>query len=332
MGDLFLDKGKLVDTTSVSNYFIDSYMPGANGEFVKVYLYLLRCASDSDLDLSLETIADRFTCTESDISRALHYWADLGLLTLSEDSGGHIQGICLERCLPKTPKAKAVSASERPAYTGAQLAAFAQEEDVKNILFTAEQYLGRTLSPKDIETLIYLYDELGFSYELIDYLIEYCVSNNKRRMRYIEKTALNWAEAGITTLEQAKAQTSLFSNKYYPVMRAFGICDHSPAEIERRYINKWLDKFGFPMEIIIEACNRTIAALHKPSFQYADKILTDWQEQNVRTPADIKALDQEYHQRTTTPPPSRGRNEFNNFSHRDYDFDELEKQLLASRK
>ena len=31
--------------TVVKNTFIDQYMPQANGEFVKVYLYLLRCAN-----------------------------------------------------------------------------------------------------------------------------------------------------------------------------------------------------------------------------------------------------------------------------------------------
>ena len=31
--------------TFVSNRFLDLYMPKANGEFVKIYLYLLRCCS-----------------------------------------------------------------------------------------------------------------------------------------------------------------------------------------------------------------------------------------------------------------------------------------------
>ena len=30
------------DTVMVSGIFIDEYMPKANGEFVKIYLYLLR--------------------------------------------------------------------------------------------------------------------------------------------------------------------------------------------------------------------------------------------------------------------------------------------------
>ena len=33
------------DYTLISNYFLDVCMPQANGEFVKVYLYLLRNAT-----------------------------------------------------------------------------------------------------------------------------------------------------------------------------------------------------------------------------------------------------------------------------------------------
>lgn len=35
----------LPGVTLIENTFIDRYMPAANGEYVKVYLYLLRCAS-----------------------------------------------------------------------------------------------------------------------------------------------------------------------------------------------------------------------------------------------------------------------------------------------
>ena len=43
--------------TVIQNSFIDQYMPLANGEFVKVYIYLLRCAdSGRSLSLSLSLI------------------------------------------------------------------------------------------------------------------------------------------------------------------------------------------------------------------------------------------------------------------------------------
>ena len=61
-------------TTSVPNRFIDHYMISANGEYVKIYLYLLRCMNQPECTFSLSRLADHFDHTEKDIQRALKYW------------------------------------------------------------------------------------------------------------------------------------------------------------------------------------------------------------------------------------------------------------------
>ena len=65
--------------TCVPNIFIDQYMTRANGEYVKIYLYLLRCFAQPSADFSLSGLADHFDCTERDILRALKYWEKLRL-------------------------------------------------------------------------------------------------------------------------------------------------------------------------------------------------------------------------------------------------------------
>ena len=60
--------------TYVPNIFIDEYMTQANGEYVKIYLYLLRSISQPECSFSLSQIADHFDCTERDVLRALKYW------------------------------------------------------------------------------------------------------------------------------------------------------------------------------------------------------------------------------------------------------------------
>ena len=68
--------------TCVPNIFIDQYMTRANGEYVKIYLYLLRCFAQPSADFSLSGLADHFDCTERDILRALKYWEKLRLFHL----------------------------------------------------------------------------------------------------------------------------------------------------------------------------------------------------------------------------------------------------------
>ena len=87
------------EVTLLSNIFIDDYMPEANGEFVKVYIYLLRALSTTPVSFSLEEMADRLICTERDILRALKYWARQELLALDFAPDKSLRGIAL--LLPK---------------------------------------------------------------------------------------------------------------------------------------------------------------------------------------------------------------------------------------
>ena len=79
--------------TLVSNLFLDNYMPEANGEYVKIYLYLLRCLKSDTQELSIELIANKFENTESDVRRALKYWERMKLLKLQYDNAENLTGI-----------------------------------------------------------------------------------------------------------------------------------------------------------------------------------------------------------------------------------------------
>lgn len=80
---LSLHNGSSSGVTIISNIFIDYYMPRANGEFVKIYLYLLRSLQSGDTALDLAAVADVFDCTESDVLRTLRYWENQKLVVLA---------------------------------------------------------------------------------------------------------------------------------------------------------------------------------------------------------------------------------------------------------
>ena len=63
--------------TVVSDEFIDEHMAKASGEYVKVYLYLLRHEGE---DVTAEDIAAALDHTEADVRRALRYWEKAGVL------------------------------------------------------------------------------------------------------------------------------------------------------------------------------------------------------------------------------------------------------------
>ena len=236
MSKINLYSDKDTTATSVSNVFIDEYMSGANGEFVKIYLYLLRQLNSADAGFSLSEIADKFEHTEKDVKRALCYWERMQLLHLDYDSGENLVGIRLKDAISKAGSAAsantAVSSEDdstpaKKAYSADDIKQFTEQEAVMELVFIAEQYLGRTLTATDLNAIFYFYDELNLSIELIEYLIEYCVSNRHTSIRYIEKVALAWAESGYQTVEQAKQANGQYNQTYSSVMKAMGISGRS---------------------------------------------------------------------------------------------------------
>ncbi len=355
------------NATLLPNDFIDDYMVNANGEFVKVYLFLLRHLDDPCSSLTIPMIADCLNNTENDVLRAFRYWENAGLIRLERDADGKITGIELQKIGSSrkndtgTETVPSVSASSEPSSgvlasakpapaapvptasaaapavpaNAVALDTFRAQKEIKSLLFIAEQYLGKTLTRTDMETITYFYDTLHMSANLIEYLIETCVENGHKSMHYIRKVALSWSDAGVETVSQAKEQSLNYNKNCFLVLNAFGIKNRGPAASELTYIRKWAEEYGFAADMIEEACRRTISATHQPSFEYADTILTKWHNSHVKSLKDVTVLDEAYQkekaaQRITPVRARTAVRNLNNFERRNYDMDSLEEQLLNS--
>jgi len=422
-----------IPVTAVADEFIDQYMAAANGEYVKVYLYLLRHQSEP---VSVDAIADALNHTESDVRRALAYWEKAGVLLredlLSPDGGEKDAGTAADR--PKagavldremsggrgaafsadpqvtpdsrstayhgstqagadgwsasysgTPQAvnqtapaavkpqgavsepapaagrtdsvsfgtapAAAAPSPKPVYSVAQVNRLSGDEEFAQILYIAQKYMNKVFTPRDCQVFAYLYDTLKFSPELLEYLVEYCVQNGHVSVRYMETVAINWHEQGFRTPDEAKEYAEGFNNDAFSVMKAFGLNDRRPATEEQKMITKWFREYGFGRELVLMACNRTISAIHTPSFRYTDKILSDWKLAGVRTKADVEALDEKRSKSRAqgaggqaqggrssggqgagqADGARRKSNQFHNFKQRDTDYDALVLKQLKER-
>lgn len=317
--------------TVLENEFIDRYMPKANGEYVKVYLMLLRHLDESASLPAPSRLADLLECTEKDILRAFKYWEGQGLLEYKEeapDRSLQAEVSPSEASLTVAP----VSGTDKSVNTRKH----GNRKEFKELLFVAEQYLGKTLSATDINAITYFYETLQMSADLIEYLIEYCVENGHKSIHYIQKVALSWHSQDIHTVEQAKTNSVLYNKNCYSILNAYGIKGRAPAASEIAYIRKWHEEYAFSLEIILEACDRTMNMIHQPNFEYTDSILKNWYKKNVHTLEDVSVLDAAFtrakadkaRQQTTQPSKPSGRNKFNNFENRSYDMNDLERRLI----
>lgn len=373
MSSLILSTESSEGYTSVSNIFISEYVPGANGEFVKVYLYLMHLMSLRSNNISISLLADTFNQTEADIMRALRYWDSLDVISLSFNGPGNGLSNIVLRDIKHTGQAAnamadpiaAESASvnstssyqtetvraakpdikqteviytaepSKVSYSKEQLNGFLANDNFSMLLFVIEQYMGRPLSTKETNSIVYFYDGLKLSTDLIEYLFEYCVEHNKKSINYIEKVALSWASKNIHTIAEAKEETSNHTDYVYQIMKAFGLSNREPAQHEKAMIAKWADTYCFDTDMIIEACNRTIKAIHQPSFEYADTILANWKNSNVSSLEDVKKADAAYAagnnikpKQTASSKPANNR--FNNFQQRDKKSDDWYNSLLSN--
>lgn len=397
--------------TTVSDIFIDQYMPKANGEFVKVYLYLLRATGSGAGIATISEIADHFSNTEADIIRALNYWASEGILQVQTGADGQIIGVNLcslsvsgmqaaqsniqsavadnaaqnnlqnsvvnnaaqnilqnsvvnnaaqnistvntrmhdsvvEKLKSQTPDKAASSQKE---YTLDEIKEFRKNPDISELFFIIETYLKHTLSSTDTNMVLYWLDELHFSTDLVEYLVEYCITKGHSSLRYMNKVALGWADAGIKTVDQAKDDAAAHSQIYYSIMKALGITGRNLVDSEVSLINKWVGEYGFDIELVKAACSKTISAIQKPSFEYTDSILANWRKKDVHTLKDVEVLDANFAKANkasatgssqstnaangSSKPKSNNsssKNKFNNFNQRNNDYDKLEKLFLNS--
>lgn len=390
MAPLTIYKDSDINSTVVSNLFIDEYMGEANDAQLKVYLYLLRMMN-AQLATSVSDIADKFNHTEKDVVRALKYWEKQKLLTLDYDEDKNLVGIHIKelsagkaagrKAKPVTtfipmpvissveqsrsddyptemPAAAEISSKEvsvakaftslsfgepenascyeKPVYSADQLREFRNRQDTAQLLFIAESYIGKPLTPSEVKSILFFTDTLHFSEDLIDHLLQYCVERGKRNFRYIEKVAISWAEEGITTPEQAQALSAGYDKRVYSIMKALGK-NSVPTDTELSFINRWTIDYDFSSDIIFEACQRTVLNTDRNRFQYADRMLSMWKDQNVQSTADIAKLDEAYHKsqknsRTADNLISARKpvNRFNQFTQNTYDFEALEKKLLSN--
>ena len=349
MSCLTIYQDNYINSTVISNRFIDEYMDAANDAQLKIYLYLIRMVS-ARLSTSISDIADKFNYTEKDVMRALKYWEKNQLLTLEYDEHKNVTGIHLMDFAPlpntfatapvpavsvtaATPLASVVPISSKeslyvkPNYTLDELKAFKSDEATSRLLFITEQYLKKTLSPNEVRTILFISDKLSFSEDLIDYLIQYCVDRDKKDLRYIEKVAISWAEQGITTPKQAARLEGKYDKSVYEIMKALGK-NSTPTQAEVSYITRWMKEYGFTTDVIFAACERTVLATDKHRFEYADSILSSWYKAGVHHKNDIQSLDDHYYKSKASKAVSN--NKFNQFKQNTYDFDILEQELLSN--
>lgn len=274
--EIQFQEGIKAEITCVPNAFIDEYLAEASGEYVRVYLYLLRHLREN---LKIHSIADALNLTDYDIKRAIFYWEKRGIFKegtakaveeeIRSEEAARLSEEVLHRKqsnnftklsffaeknqkqLPLTDKDSSL-AEQNMSFTQRNLLPIEEkkqeinEEEFEGILYVAQYLLPGGVSRSHIQKFEYMVEYLGMSSELIEFLLDYCASIGKTSPRYIESVALDWHEKRIQTVKQAKSLIEQFDlTKKSRKQNARQENAGKPEEKKNRFVNFKQDEVDY---------------------------------------------------------------------------------------
>lgn len=276
--------------------------------------------------------------------------------TSASFANGNISNETYPRETFSVPVANITISSDNSVHTNASLDTSASgtdstpnAEDVYSwVCSMVEMYLKRPLSYQDQENITFLIYELQFDQDRIIQLYDFITSENKpTKASFVRKVAMTWDKEGIRTSAEAKVSSKAYNKFHMDISKALGL-GRSLAQIEQEFVTKWHETYDFGLDIILEACNRSILNNGKGDFKYIDKILSSWHDKGIKTMEEIAKDDEEFHKNvqksksTSTSTSSNNNytnsykntynkpvNRFNAFSQREMSDDEI-KELEKS--
>ena len=203
--EIRLQEGSRMEITCVPNSFIDEYLAEASGEYIRVYLYLLRHLRES---VKVHSIADALNLTDHDIKRAIFYWEKRGIFPegTTEEVEQEIRSEEAARLSEEDFDRKQAKHFTKPSFYDEKVqegTAFSEEE-FEGVLYVAKHLLPGGVTRSHIQKFEYMMGNLKMDAELVEFLLDYCASIEKTAPRYMESVALNWHEQGIKTVKEAR--------------------------------------------------------------------------------------------------------------------------------
>lgn len=285
------NRGKIRDfyllTTDVENMFINEYLPGAPGEYVKVYLYGLLYAQ-LGTEMTHSAMAAQLGMSEKTLADAWNYWEQMGVVKkIPSDEGTGIINFDIEFINLREKMYGNVSSGESPENEETGPAPL-QNEELKKLFDDVERFMGRPLSSGESSEIASWMSQNGATPKLVRAAFEYCCERGKANVKYVGKVVFQWNSQGLTKEEDIREYIKNLDERqsiYKRVLNSLGL-NRNATEAERKMISHWIDDLKFNTERILAACDKTIS-MASPSLRYVNKVLENWAQEAHEQGRDV---------------------------------------------
>ncbi len=281
-----------------------SAIPGAAMKVIDrasaIDLRVLLCVAANGGDVDPKKLEELALGSENQVREALSFWRGAGVISFADEESKDKKKNAKEDTKPsapekkeeKKPETRLKSVAELPKYNSDELAGILESRnETATLIDECQCIMGKVFSIREIGILVGLLDFLGLDCEYIMILLTYCVSIGKKTLHYVEKTAFELYDSGITTGEQLSEELTRRerANAVEGKIRAlFGIGARAFTTKEKKFISAWINDMKYSFEIIERAYEVTADATGKGAFPYANTILERWNAEGLRTLEDIE--------------------------------------------
>ena len=272
----------LFSCTNIPDLFISEYLREANGDYIKVYLYLL-FLSKNDKEIKINDLSKLLSLDFSVVKEAISYWEEKGLLIKKTD--GYILPNIQELELNKLYSPKLTSSPEDSLKKEANKQRAKVIDDINNQFFQ-----GIMMSPSWYTDIDLWYTKYGFDDSVMFALFGYAYDKKALTRQYIQATAEAWSKNGIKTFDELEKyfekrdKQNLLNKEISKKLNLY----RKLTTFEEEDIAKWTEDYHFGMDII-DIALKTASSKNKVRFDYIDKLLTDWYKKEFKTVDEVNA-------------------------------------------
>lgn len=273
------DKAMLFETTQVPNIFFAEHLSNMPGDYLKIYLYLI-FLSKYNGEIGVNDLSKKLALPINVINEGINYLEKEELILRKQQ--GFIVVDLQQKTLNNLYTLKIQPTSEKIEQN------LKNKERIRLVEYLNNKYFQGVMGPtwySDIDTWL---DKYGFDEQVMINLFDYCYNKSALHKNYVQAVAEAWGLNKIKNLDDLE-------NYYMGQEKLMKIKKEIAKKLGRRggltqyeeaYIETWVNEYNYDLSVIEIALKRTTLRSN-PSFEYINNIIKDWNERNLRTPAQV---------------------------------------------
>lgn len=304
------DKSIIFSVTEIPDIFLSEYIGAMPGDYLKIYLYI-NFLSKYNGEININDLSKKLALSINAINEGIKYLEKEGFI-LRKPTGFVITDL-QEKTLNDLYTLKIQTSQEKLAQNEQN------KKRIKLMEYLNNKYFQGIMGPvwyTDIDTWM---DKYGFDEQVMINLFDYCYSKSALHKNYVQVVAESWGLNKVKNLDDLekyyREQEKLMKMKKEiakKLGRRSGL-----TQYEEAYIETWVNEYKYDMSIIELALKKTTSRANA-NFEYINNIIKDWNDRNLRTPAQVSQFLEQRKQQNKTTKEIKKQVKKENFEQREY--------------